>query len=116
MRTVLLSVIALSLAFFVAVACAGEDEVVTSEKLTLDDVRASVMAHMKKNFPKSASLIKIYGIHQTGENSRTAQIYFSMKLSDQVKEENYVVNTLVRFNSGKWFNTEVPGFVVRKAK
>ena len=108
MRNVLLKCVFVLFVFSTGVACA-EDGFLTSERLTVSDVKGTVINHIKKTILKGATLKEIYGVFQD-EGLKRAQVYFSVLIGGR---EDYTANTLLRFNSGKWFNTDVPEFVRR---
>jgi hypothetical protein len=78
------------------------EEVVTSDKLSMDDVKG----HLARQ--SWITLVELYGIHQEGSR---ATVYYKGKepAPPFISKEGFQITEatleLVRFNSGKWFVT-----------
>ena len=79
-------------------------EFVTSESLTIDDVKASVGECLTSQGCKVQTVL---GVHQEGNSARVYVVY-SLK-----KDKKTVIIDLIRFNSGKWYNTSLEEFVMK---
>ena len=82
----------------------GEENVVMADKLSISDIEA----YAKETAGKYPNF-KVLGVHREGN---TAEVYYQYQksgFSPHVDEFK-----LVRFNSGKWYNTEEEEFVTVK--
>lgn len=79
-------------------------EFVTAETLTIDDVKATIGECLAS---QGCKVQTVSGIHQEGNSARVFAEY-SYKSGKKT-----VVVDLVRFNSGKWYNTSLEGFVMK---
>lgn len=79
-------------------------EFVTSESLTIDDVKASVGECLAAQGCKVQTVL---GVHQEGNSARVYVEHAYKK-----GKKNAVID-LIRFNSGKWYNTSLEGFVMK---
>ena len=79
-------------------------EFVTAATLTHDDVKTTVGECLAA---QGCKLQTIIGIHQEG-NSAKVFVEYSYKSGKKT-----VVVDLVRFNSGRWYNTSLEGFVMK---
>ena len=79
-------------------------EFVTSESLTIDDVKATVVECLAS---QGCEVQTVLGVHQEGN---TARVYVDYRLKNGNKT---VAIDLVRFNSGKWYNTSLENFVMK---
>ena len=79
-------------------------EFVTAATLTVDDVKTTVGECLAA---QGCRLQTVLGIHQE-ENSARVFVEYSYKSGKKT-----VVVDLVRFNSGKWYNTSLEGFVMK---
>lgn len=82
---------------------AGDDYVI-SQGLSIEDVKKTVTSQIKSAY-SDGILKEIYGIHQEGKE---AEVYFSFVVN---RQEELSSTSLVRFNSGKWFNVDTGEFV-----
>jgi hypothetical protein len=80
-------------------------QVVTSEHLSIDDVKKTAVQCLAS---KECILGKVLGIHQEGNSAR---VY--VRYSYKAKKDDVIVVDLVKFNSGKWYNVTSKGFVTR---
>ena len=104
-------VIIILLMFFISITsyswgAEGEipKEFVTSESLTIDDVKATIGECLAAQGCKVQTVL---GIHQEGNSARVFVEYAYKK-----GKKNIIID-LVRFNSGKWYNTVSEDFVMR---
>jgi hypothetical protein len=79
-------------------------ELVTAETLTIDDVKTTIGECLAA---QGCKLQTVLGVHQEGNTARVF-VEYSYK-----KGKKNVVIDLVRFNSGKWYNTSSDTFVMR---
>lgn len=80
-------------------------QVVTSEQLSISDVKKSVVQCLAS---QECTLGKVLGIHQEGNSARVYTQY-----AFKSGKRDLIVIDLVRFNSGKWFNTSLKDFVTK---
>jgi len=86
----------------------AEEVFITSDQLTIEDVRGTIINEIK-SMDKNGSLKEIYGIHQ--DSPKHMDVFWSAVIKGQVQQS---YSTIVRFISGKWFNTDL-GEVLKKA-
>ena len=79
-------------------------EFVTSETLTVEDVKATIGECLAA---QGCKLQNVIGVHQEGN---TARVFVEYQFKTGKKN---VIIDLVRFNSGKWYNTSSEDFVMR---
>ena len=79
-------------------------EFVTAETLTIDDVKTTIGECLAA---QGCKLQTVLGIHQEGNSARVFVEY-----TFKAGKKNIVVD-LVRFNSGKWYNTSLEGYVMK---
>jgi hypothetical protein len=79
-------------------------EFVTAATLTHDDVKTTVGECLAA---QGCKLQTVIGIHQEG-NAAKVFVEYSYKSGKKT-----VVVDLVRFNSGRWYNTSLEGFVMK---
>jgi len=79
-------------------------EFVTSETLTVDDVKATIGECLAA---QGCKLQNVLGVHQEGNTARVFAEY------NYKTGKKHVIIDLVRFNSGKWYNTSLEDFVMR---
>ena len=77
---------------------------VTSETLSMDDVKATMGECLAS---QGCVLQNVLGIYQEGNMAR---VYVEYK---QKKGKKVIVVDLVRFNSGKWYNTLSERYVIK---
>ena len=107
MRKVLGAGICLLFVFSMVLAHA-EEKFVDSEQLTIDDVKKTVLNHIK-SIPENFSLKDLHGIHQ---RDNSAEVYWSVTCNGcKAGKVEQGSTSLVRFNSGKWFNIDIGEFV-----
>ena len=80
-------------------------QVVTTERLGIDDVKKSVMHCLES---QDCMLGEVLGIHQDG-NSANVYVRYAYKS----RKNDILVYNLIRFNSGKWYNVSLKDFVTR---
>ena len=96
--------VALVCSFGIAYA---EQGFITSEDLSMNDVRGTVINQIK-SVDKNASLKEIFGIYQNETNKNNVEVFWSAQSEGKIE---YSSSTLIRFKSGKWYNTDINEFV-----
>lgn len=84
----------------------AEEGFITSEKLSLDEVKGAVINHIKA-IDKNGTFKELCGIYQ-GQDPTMAEVYWSAVLKGKLQKYS---TSLVRFNSGKWFNDDIGEFL-----
>lgn len=84
-----------------------EEKYVTSETITADDVRPSLVSEVTRTDPK-AQVKEIFGIYQEGP--RSAEVFWSATVSGK---QEFSSTTMLRFNDGRWFNVDVMEFLTK---
>jgi hypothetical protein len=84
----------------------GGDDCVIAQELAIEDVRKTITSQITSVY-SNGILKEIYGVHQKSEE---AEVYFSFEING---EKEIGSTSLVRFNSGKWFNADT-GELVKK--
>jgi hypothetical protein len=82
----------------------GEENVVMADRLSISDVEA----YAKKTVGKYPNFMVI-GVHQEGN---TAEVYYQYQKSGFAPHVDEF--KIVKFNSGKWYDTEEEAFVTVK--
>jgi hypothetical protein len=100
-RVVILSLF-LSLLWSTAAVCA-EPSFITSDTLTLEDVKKTVVNHVK-SMGKDGSLKEILGIYENDTKKNNIEVFW-VGVIDGKTEQNST--TVIRFRSGKWFNLDI---------
>jgi len=86
----------------------AEEEFVVSKQLTINDVKKTVLNHIKA-IPEDFSLKDLHGIHQ---RDNSAEVYWSVACNTcKDRKVEQASTSLVRFNSGRWFNVDIGEFV-----
>ena len=85
----------------------AEQGCITWEDLSIADVRATVTNYVKA-MKKDASLKEIYGIYRNETNKKNLEVFWSAIVDGKVEQSS---TTILRFNSGKWFNVDIGEFL-----
>jgi hypothetical protein len=85
----------------------ADEGFITSEELALADVKGTVTNHVK-TMNKDATLKEIYGIYRNEANRKNVEVFWSAMVDGKVEQSS---TTILRFNSGKWFNADIGEFL-----
>ena len=81
----------------------GEQQFITSDELTVEDVKKTVVNHVK-TLDKDGALKEIYGIYRNEGNKSNLEVFWSAVIDGKAEQSS---TTLLRFTSGKWFNADI---------
>ena len=102
MKTVVILGLFLSLMWSTTAICA-EPGFITSDELTLKDVKKTVLNHIK-TLDKDGALKEIYGIYHSENNKKNCEVFWSATVKGSDEQSS---TTILRFVSGKWFNADI---------
>jgi len=86
-----------------AAAVFGEQQFITSDQLTAEEVKKTVVNHIK-TLDKEGSLKEIYGIYCNEGNKNNVEVFWSAVIDGKEQTSS---TTILRFTSGKWFNADI---------
>ena len=93
----------LLLLFWSTAAVCAEPNFITAEKLTLEDVKKTVVNHIK-TMDKDGTLKEIYGLYIGENNKWNCEVFWSAVIDGKPEQSS---TTVVRLVSGKWFNVDI---------